>query len=128
MSEPAPKYRPTDRDRALYDTPERAAMNAHRSPVRNGRACDQCGLPNYPPGWNHSDWMKFIDYPNSTSEGYGGLVLCGPCYAGHVERLAGPGYALAVLIDLMRTHQQSVVSSRERHKQRRDAQDAGSAG
>jgi hypothetical protein len=99
-------------------------MNAHRSPVRNGRMCDQCGLPNFPPGWYHREWTKFVDYPNSTSEGYGGLVLCGPCYAGHVERIAGPEYALSILTDLIRAHQRAVVRSRERQQQRRDAQEA----
>ena len=106
-------YRPEDPDRALFDTPERAAMNAHRSPVRDGRTCDQCGLPNLPPGWYHAGWATYVDYPNSTSEGYGGLVLCGPCYAGHIERVEGPGPALVVLRELLRDHQTRVARARE---------------
>ncbi len=58
------RYRPTDPDRALFDTPERAAMNAHRSRVRDGRTCDQCGLPNLPAGWYHDGWTMYVDYPN----------------------------------------------------------------
>ena len=106
------RYRPTDPDRALFDTPERAAMNAHRSPVRDGRTCDQCGLPNLPAGWHHDGWTTHVDYPNSTSEGYGGLVLCGACYAGHIQQVEGPGPALTVLTDLLRDHQMRVARAR----------------
>lgn len=107
-------YRPTDPDGdgALFDTPKRAAMNANRSPTRDGRTCDQCGLPNLPRGWHHNEWVKYVDFPNSTSEGYRGLVLCGPCYAEHVEEAEGPARALAVLMELIRRDQARAAQAR----------------
>lgn len=108
-------------DRALYDTPTRAAMNAHRSPVRDGQNCDQCGLPNFPPGWIHGGWTTYIDYPDSSSEGFGGLVLCALCYAEHVEAADGPGVALDVLNGIFRRHQQRIARNRQREAERRAA-------
>lgn len=118
MNDSERRRRP-DYDRPLFDTPTRAAMNAHRSPVRNGRSCDQCGLVNFPPSWLHSGWATYIDYPRSTEEGFGGLVLCALCYVGHVETAAGPSVALDVLTTILRQHQQRVTDSRRRDEARR---------
>lgn len=117
MNENVRRRRP-DYDRPLFDTPTRAAMNAHRSPVRNGRTCDQCGLANSPSGWLHSGWATYIDYPRSTEEGFGGLVLCALCYVGHVETAAGPSVALEALTTILRQHQQRVTDSRRRDEAR----------
>lgn len=114
-------------DRALFDTPARAAMNAHRSPVRDGQDCDQCGLPNFPAGWIHGGWTTYIDYPDSSSEGFGGLVLCALCYVEHVAAADGSGRAFDVLNQILRAHQQRVVRSRAQVAQRRAAAAADTA-
>ena len=91
-------------------------MTASEQLRRDGRTCDECGGPNFPSGWLDNSWNKYISDPHSRGEGYSGLVLCAPCYADRVEQRSGAQEALNVLRAVMRRHQASVASARQRRQ------------
>jgi hypothetical protein len=99
-----------------------ADPGSRRLPIdrgRDGRTCDECGGPNYPPrGWLHDSWSRFVDPSLDRGEGYQGLVLCVLCFAGRVEQKAGAEEALAVLQEVLRRHQAFIARMRERQQSR----------
>lgn len=89
-------------------------MTAPQQDRRDGRTCDECGGPNLPSGWLDNSWNEYVSDPYSRGEGYSGLVLCALCYVDRVERQSGAEEALSVLRGVMRRHQASVASVRQR--------------
>ena len=91
-------------------------MTAPHQVRRDGSTCDECGGPNLPSGWLDNSWSKYVSDPNSRGEGFSGLVLCALCYVDRVERQSGAEEALNVLRGVMRRHQASVASARQRRR------------